>query len=104
MKRLVLPVLFGVAAFGSAQESDDAAIIAVVRSGYVEGVHLDADPDKIRAGMHDAFIMFVPTDNNVTQLTRDAWIERLAKAKAEGPANAPRPDVKADIKVLDRSG
>ena len=80
--------------------ADDGAIIDVVNRAYVEGVHLDGDAEKMRGGMHDSFVMFVRTDDGVNQVTRDAWIGRL-KPRA---ADAPRPNVKADIVVLDKTG
>lgn len=85
-----------------AADPDDAAIIAIVDRAYVHGVHIDSDPELMRAGMHDSFVMFVQTDKGINQLTRDAWIERLAAGKKD--ANAPKPAIKADITVLDRSG
>ena len=98
MKRyLVFFALLFVVSPARAADPDEARIIAVVDQAYVHGVHMNADPAKMRAGMDDAFVMFVLTDKGVTQLTRDAWIERLKTAK-------PRPDTKADIKVLDRTG
>jgi hypothetical protein len=57
----------------------------------------------MRSGMHDSFVMFVQSDKGITQLTRDAWIERLAASKAR-ETNAAKPEFKADITVLDRSG
>jgi hypothetical protein len=86
-----------------ADDAENAAIIEVVDRAYVQGVHLDSDPDKIRSGMHEAFIMFVLSDKGVTQLMRDAWIERITSSKAKA-GDAPRPTTKADIKVLDRAG
>ena len=94
MKRLLL--ILAIALSVHAADSEDARIIAVVDHAYVHGVHIDADAAKMRDGMHDAFIMFVLANDNVTQVTRDAWIERLKTSK-------PQPDTKADIKVLDRS-
>ena len=83
-----------------AESDDTAAIIDVVERAYVQGIHLDADPDKVRSGMHESFVMFVKTDAGLNQLTRDAWIARL-KPRA---ASDPRPDVTAKIAVLDRAG
>ena len=80
-------------------QDDNAAIIEVVDVAYVQGIHLDGDAEKVRSGMHDSFVMFVRTDAGVNQVTRDAWIARL-KPRA---ADAPRPDVKAKIAVLDRT-
>ena len=98
MRKTVLALLLAVAASAFAADPDDAAIVAAVDRAYVHGIHMEADAEKVRSGMHEAFIMFVPNaEKGVTQLTRDAWIERLK------PANA-RPDTKADIQVLDRTG
>jgi hypothetical protein len=83
---------------------DDAAIREVVDRAYVQGVHIDADPVKIRGGMHDSFVMFVRNGDAVTALTRDAWIARIEASKAQAKPGAARPETKADIKVLDRSG
>jgi hypothetical protein len=98
MKTLSVVLALLVAAVAvQAADPEEADIIAIVDQAYVHGVHIDADAEKMRAGMHDAFVMFVLANDNVTQLTRDAWIERLKTAK-------PQPDTRADIKVLDRSG
>jgi ketosteroid isomerase-like protein len=105
MKTLTMLVcaLFAMTAF-AADGPDDAAIKDVVDRGYVQGVHNDADGAKIRSGMHESFVMFVKSGDAVTQLTRDAWIERIEKAKAERKPDAPRPKTTAEIEVLDRSG
>jgi hypothetical protein len=101
---LLLCVLFAMTAF-AADGPDDAAIREVVDRGYVQGVHNDADGAKIRSGMHESFIMFVRNGDAVTQLTRDAWIERIEKAKAERKPDAPpRPKTTAEIDVIDRTG
>ena len=87
-----LPLLAG--------DADDAAIMEVVDRAYVQGIHIDGDAAKVRSGMHDSFVMLVRTDTGVNQVTRDQWISRLKPRDA----SAPRPDVKANIEVLDRSG
>lgn len=97
-------VLLGVmclsAAALSAESADTAAIVEVVDRAYVQGIHLDADADKVRSGMHESFVMFVKSGDGLNQLTRDAWIARL-KPRA---ASDPRPDVTAKIAVLDQAG
>src|SRR5687767_10375155 len=107
MKRIPPAVLallmIATLAVAAPPDDENAAIVAVVDSAYVHGVHIDNDPQLMRAGMHDSFVMFVQSDKGITQLTRDAWIERLAASKPKDP-NAPRPAIKADITVLDRSG
>jgi hypothetical protein len=88
-----------------AQDPDNAAIIEVVDRAYVQGIHIDGDAEKVRGGMHDSFIMFVRTDTGVNQVTREAWIERLAASKANAAASTtPRPKTTAKITVLDRTG
>jgi ketosteroid isomerase-like protein len=84
----------------SAETSENAAIIEVVDRSYVQGVHLDADAEKMRSGMHESFVMFVRTEDGMSQVTRDAWIARLKPRSASDP----RPDVKANIVVLDHVG
>ena len=92
------------AAVAAPPDADDAAIVAVVDRAYVHGVHIDNDPELVRSGMHDSFVMFVQSDKGINQLTRDAWIERLAASKAKADPNAKKPEIKADITVLDRAG
>lgn len=84
----------------SADDAVNAAIVAVVDEAYVQGIHLDSDAAKVRKGMHESFVMLVRTDSGVNRVTRDEWIARLKPREA----SAPRPDVKADIKVLDQTG
>ncbi len=105
MKKTLLLVLLvcTVSAVALADDSEHAAIVAVVDQAYVHGVHIEGDVDKMRAGMHDSFVMFVRSDKGVTQTTRDAWIERLTASKARA-ANAAKPEIRGDITVLDRSG
>ena len=107
MKRtlfLMLALLLTATVAVASPDAEDAAIVAVVDSAYVHGVHIDNDPELMRAGMHDTFVMFVQSDKRINQLTRDAWIERLAASKAKADPNAKKPEIKADITVLDRSG
>ena len=91
------------AAFAQAKD-DDAAIKEVVDRAYVHGVHIDADPEKMRSGMHDSFVMFVRNGDAVNALTREAWIARIEASKAQAKPDAPKPEIKAEIDVLDRSG
>ena len=100
---MLLCALFA-ASVAAQENADDAAIKEAVDRGYVQGVHVDADGAKIRSGMHESFVMFVRKGDEVTQLTRDAWIERLEAGKAARKADAPKPATTAEITVLDRSG
>lgn len=100
---LLLALLFA-ATMTFAQAADDtAAIKEVVDRAYVQGVHIDADPEKIRSGMHDSFVMFVRNGDAITSLTRDAWIARIEAGKAQAKPDAPKPKTTAEIDVLDRA-
>lgn len=105
MKRTLIAVtilLCTISALGDV-DPEHAAIVAVVDQAYVRGVHIDGDADKMRAGMHDSFVMFVQSEKGITQTTRDAWIERLTASKARAD-NSPKPEIRGNITVLDRSG
>jgi len=104
MKTMMLVCALFAATLAAADSPDDAAIREVVDRAYVHGVHIDADPAKIRSGMHDSFIMFVRNGDAVTQLSRDAWIARIETANASRKPDAPKPAITADIQVLDRVG
>ena len=101
-RRLTLLLIFCLAGTTgvAADDAVNAAIIAVVDEGYVQGIHLDGDAEKVRKGMHESFVMSVRTDAGVNRVTRDEWIARLKPRDA----SAPRPDVRAAIVVLDQTG
>ena len=86
-----------------AADPEDAAIAAVIDRAYVQGVHVESDPEKMRSGFHESFVMFVQGEGGVTQTTRDAWIARVETARAK-PDFAPRTDTRGEIEILDRTG
>jgi hypothetical protein len=94
-------LLVGGAALAS--DAEDAAIIEVIDRAYVHGVHIEGDPEKMRSGFHESFVMFVLGKDGVSQMTGEEWIARVEAARAR-PGAARRTDVRADIDVLDRSG
>ena len=106
MKKTLLASLlacFFAAGVMLAADAEDAAIIEVVDRAYVQGVHIDGDPEKIRNGFHESFVMFIQNEGRVSQLTRDGWIARIeaATASADRP---PRPETRGESEVLDRPG
>ena len=78
----LLLVLFATPALAA---DDHAAIEDVIRVGYVEGVHLDRDGDKMRQGFHESFRMALLRDGAMSELGRDAWIERIEAWKRDTP-------------------
>jgi len=85
----------------SAPPSDRAAVEAVVREAYVEGVHAKPDPAAMRRGFHADFRMLVLREGRMQAVTLDEWAARLEKAVAERKAGAPRPEVRADFTNVD---
>lgn len=85
-----------------ADGSDVAAIEEVVTRAYVEGIHKEQDPEKIRAGFHPDFIMFVHSEKGIQKVTREAWIERIEEGKKN--PDRPRPEVKHEFSLVDVTG
>jgi hypothetical protein len=79
--------------------NDDDAIRQVVQSAYIEGLHMNAGHDQVRAGFHPEFVMFVRSDDGVRRVTIEEWISRLPP---EG--TVPSREATADIQVLSREG
>jgi hypothetical protein len=86
-----------------ARAADDVeAVKAVVKSAYVDGVHVKGDPALMRAGFHPDFRMLVLKDGAMTAVTLDEWaarIEKTAKASA-----APRPAIRHEFARVDLAG
>jgi hypothetical protein len=82
---------------------DEQAVRETVEKAYVHGVHIEADPDLMRAGFDERFVMFVQGDAGVTQVTRDEWIARIEKSRSEKPG-AKRPQVAYRFREVDITG
>jgi len=86
-----------------AHASEEEAIRATVETAYVRGIHIERDPELIRGGFHEDFVMFVKTDEGIVQVTRDGWIARIEEAKKKDPG-APRPKIDHRFKLVDHTG
>lgn len=84
-------------------DADDDAIRQVIQKAYVEGIQTTGDAEAIRAGFDPQFIMFVPKDEGIEQMSIETWISRIEKSLAENP-DRETPNVSAEIDVLDKSG
>ena len=107
MKRIAL-TLATVLAFASAvaadhHASDADAVREVVKRAYVEGIHIESDPEKIRSGFHADFVMFVNGDEGVRKVTRDQWIARIEERNRAAP-DRPRPEVGHEFTLVDVAG
>ena len=100
---LVLSALLIVAGPAAADGSDVAAIKEVITRAYVEGIHREQDPQKIRAGFHPDFVMFVHAKEGIQKVTRDEWIERIVKSKKENLDHG-QPEVKHEFSLVEVTG
>ena len=80
-------------------QHDDEAIRQVVQSAYIEGLHMNAGHDQVRAGFHPEFVMFVRSDEGVRKVTIEEWIGRLPP-----PGTRPNHEATAAIDVISREG
>lgn len=95
---LTLTLALGV----SAGDADVGAIRDVVTTAYVEGIHVEGDPAKIRSGFHESFKMFVQADDGIKEIGRDQWIARIEEGNAR--ADRERPEVDHEFTLVDVSG
>ena len=90
------------ATVASAADADRAAVEAVVKTAYVDGVHAKGDPALMRQGFHPDFRMSVLHDGVMTQVSLEDWIARLEKANAE--RKGPRPEIRHEFPHTDVTG
>jgi hypothetical protein len=100
MSWTVLLLTAGAAA--AADAVDQQAVERAVVEGYIEGIHRIGDPERIRQYFHPDFVMYVLTDGEVSEVTRDEWIERIEKSRTA--AHGGRPKVDYRLEVLDLTG
>ena len=86
MKLSVVAVVLLAGAFDSSRttvDTDEEAIEAVITSAYIKGVHVNSDPEAMRAGFHPEFVMTYQTDEGVGKVTLDQWAERVGGASPQ---------------------
>ena len=87
---------------GLAADADRAAVEAVVKSAYVDGVHAKGDPALMRQGFHPDFRMLALRDGKLTPVTLEEWIARLEKGNRE--RTGPRPEIRHELTHVDVTG
>lgn len=85
---------------GVSKRQDKKAIAAVIESAYVQGVHVERSASLMREGFNPGFVMFRNAAEGVKHVSLDDWASRMKPA----PADAPKPNVKSEIRVLDVEG
>jgi putative lumazine-binding protein len=93
-------VLVTITAGGAmAAEEERRAIESVIRTAYIEGVHVKGDPALMRKGFHPDFRMFMLKDGALTTITLDEWAGRIEKAAKE--RTGPAPQIRAEFPLVD---
>ncbi len=100
---LIVPLLIAWPAAGETPAADAEAVREVVVRAYVEGIHKESDPEKIRSGFHSDFTMFITTDEGILKVTRDEWIARIEEGKRKNP-DRPRPEVRHEFSLVEVTG
>ena len=88
-----------VAGEAAAADGDRQAIESVIRTAYIEGVHVKGDPALMRKGFHPDFRMFMLRDGALTTITLDEWAGRIEKAARE--RTGPAPQIRAEFPLVD---
>lgn len=85
--------------------AEQQAVVDVVTSAYVDGIHNFRDPERIRGGFHPGFEMLILRDGELSRLTIGEWIERIEaqNAKQPPPADGTR-TTSAELPVVEVSG
>ena len=65
--------------------ADRAAIVEVVTTAYVDGIHNFRDPAAIRRGFHPDFEMLILKDGKLDKLPIGKWIENIEARNAKEP-------------------
>lgn len=95
--------VLALSAMGAAAAEDDrAAVEAVVKAAYVDGVHAKGDPALMRQGFHPDFRMSVLRDGVMTQVSLEEWIARLEKGERE--RKGPRPEIRHEFPHTEVTG
>ena len=96
LSSVLIPV---VAVQTSGTSDDEKAIRHVLQHNYVEGMYVKRDPDLLRAGLAETFVMQVYWDGKLRRSTISEWFERM---KLNGKPSKHHTESK--IKVLDITG
>ena len=98
---LFLGILLVLVVFGLTDTSDEKeAVKKAIVEGYIEGIFLKGDPERVKKRWHEECDIVVYKDKKLQKFPVILWVERLEKKS--GP---PMPDVKVtyefeDVKVV----
>ena len=61
------------------------AIRQVIETAYIEGIHLEQDADKVRAGFHPGFRMLVQRDGELVKVDPETFLQRVIERRKTQP-------------------
>ena len=82
------------------KESDK--IKKVIIESYIEGIHIERSPEKIRKGFHPEFTMLVHKENSIVKVPIEEWIDRVEKDIKANPVKSEKTSYK--ILIADHTG
>ncbi len=108
MKKFAAPFIFIavllLAVSSSAVAGDEADVKDVIKTAYIEGVHIESSPEKMRAGFHPDFTMSVLRDDKIVKVSLDDWIGRMEAGNKEKKMDAPKPNVTYEFPEVNVEG
>lgn len=86
----ILQLLLAMLLFGNLlpaqDDSETAAIQAVIQKAYIDGIHNQGEIDEIRKGFHPGFELLIKNQNGqLVKLPIYSWIETVELRKQENP-------------------
>jgi hypothetical protein len=87
----------------SAIEVEQEAVMTVIETAYIQGIHNERDVDKIRSGFHDDFNMLPFRDDEIGKVSIQQWIEGIERSLERNP-DPPDVPVRADFAAVEVSG
>lgn len=82
--------------------AEEMAIKEVIKKAYIEGVHINRDPDAMKVSFDSGFEMKYVKDNQVGVMTLEQWIGFVERLKGKFPE--PSKDVEYNIPMISVAG
>lgn len=99
----MLPTTSLLAQAGADLEAERQAVMDVIRTAYIEGIHNERDADKARSGFHPEFNMLSLRNGEIARTTIQQWIEGIQRS-LEGNPDPPAVPVRPEFTVVQVAG
>jgi ketosteroid isomerase-like protein len=80
----------------------EEAIRRVIESAYIEGIQLEQDREKVRAGFHPEFRMLIRQGDGLVKVDPETFVARVAEARERNPETF-EPQLTYEIRVVDQA-